>query len=308
MSYYIGIDGGGTNARLLAVNENGKCIGSARGGSTNIASNPPEKVLENLQGMLRECQERYGLEPEECAGLCIGTAGADSAQSRRTVEELLFYLPAAGPRKVVNDAVIALYAASKGGPGVILISGTGSIAYGINGRGETFRAGGHDYLVGDEGSAYWVAKEGVSAALRFSDGTGGETSLLRDLCGELRISSAEELADYVYSHNKSDLAALCGIVSAAAGRGDHEAVRIMDRAAEKLILLVKAVLRKLEMAGEIVPLVPAGGFLKNDMQLRGRFEDALRRESVRVRLMEPEMPAQWGAAMLARDLAGKDTG
>ncbi len=308
MGYYIGIDGGGTTARALAVSEDGRRLGAARGGSTNIASNPPEAVRENLRTLVADLLGGSGLPADACLGLCIGSAGVDSEASRLQMLKILKELHLSGPRMAVNDALIALYAATAGKPGVILISGTGSIACGINEAREMRRAGGHDYLVSDEGSAYWVAKEGIRAALRHADGIGAPTCLGGALCARLRLRTPEELADYVYAHNKSEVAALCGVVSDACGRGDPAAVRIMEQAAEELALLVKAVLEGLRMTGRTmpVPLVLAGGFLKNDGRLREHLKAVLLREEIRVELTEADAPAEWGAVLMAQELAGKE--
>ena len=304
MRYLLGIDGGGTNSRLLAVDERGNKIGASRGKSTNVESNSPSVVLHNLKLLLNSFLSTYGVKPEDCAGICFGTAGVDSETTRRTIEQMLEGLPLNCKKKVVNDAVIALYANTRGKPGVMLISGTGSIAYGINGERRIWRAGGFDYLVGDEGSAYWVARRGLTAALRAYDETGEPTCMLNDFCKHLRLHSADEIVDYVYSHNKSDLASLSIVVSEAAGKGDPMAVKIMDEAAQELACLVRTVLRKLSMSGGAYPLLLGGGFLLHDARLRERLISLLAREEPALHIAQMKNKAEWGAIYMAAELAG----
>ena len=154
MQYFIGIDGGGTNSRLLAVDVHGNVIGHVRGRSTNLESNSASTVMNNLSALIQSFHDQHFTKYDDCLGLCFGTAGVDTKASLLTIEDLLRQIPFTCPTKVVNDAHIALYANTLGGPGLMLIAGTGSIGYGINKNGRQKRVGGFGYIVGDEGSAY----------------------------------------------------------------------------------------------------------------------------------------------------------
>lgn len=308
MKYLIGIDGGGTNSRLLAVDTNGNIIGRCRGKSTNVDSNPFSLVLHNVKLLLDSFCTKFECSLDDCVGLCFGTAGVDSEASRRMLERMLDNLSLNCPKKVVNDATIALYANTRGKPGIMLISGTGSIALGINEKREIWRAGGFDYIVGDEGSAYWVAKRGVSAALHAFDHTGESTYILNNLCKHLHLNAVDELLDYVYKKNKSDLASLCIVVSETCKRGDSVAMQIMDEAADELVKMVKAVAETLRMDNSQYPILLGGGFLLNDSQIRDRVCERLSAMFPKLELREMRTPAEWGAIYMAAELVGIEIG
>jgi len=286
------------------VDLEGHVIGSCRGKSTNVDSNPPSVVLHNFKLLVNSFCSKFNCSLDDCVGLCFGTAGVDSEASRRMMEQMLDSLDISFPRKVINDAEVALYANTRGKPGIMLISGTGSIAYGINSRRKVWRAGGFDYLVGDEGSAYWVAKRGVSAALRAYDRTGKPTCMLNDICKHLHLSCVDEIVDFVYKKNKSDLAGLCSVVSEACRKGDAVAKQIMDEAADELVCMVRAVAGTLEMEQAPYPLILGGGFILHDRQLLDRVTDRVKKCLPLLHIQETSVSAEWGAVYIAAELAG----
>lgn len=303
MKYLIGIDGGGTNSRLLAVNVDGSVIGTCRGKSTNVDSNPPSVVLHNIKQLVAQFCTKFEVQLDDCIGLGFGTAGVDSEASRRLMEQMLDGLQMHCPKRVVNDAFIALYASTRGGPGVMLVSGTGSIAYGINRNHEMWRAGGFDYLLGDEGSAYWVALRGISTALHAYDRTGEPTCMLNDICKYLHLNAVDEIMDYVYSKNKSDLASLSIVVTEACKRGDKLATGIIDEAANELVKMVHAVVKTLKMEDEPYPLLLGGGFILNASPLEERVRRRLSETEPLLTVSKMNRLAEWGAVYLAAELA-----
>ncbi len=304
MKHLVGIDGGGTNSRLLATDLQGRVLAELRGKSTNPESNPFETVEANLRKLLERFWGSGSQDRNDCAALCFGTAGVDTRSTQRQVQELLERLGLRCPVQAANDAEIALFANTRGGPGLLLNAGTGSVGYGVNGKGESFRVGGFGYLVGDEGSAYWVAREGICAALHAFDRTGRETCLQEELGAALGLGEFSEIIDYVYRSNKSDLAKLNRVVSRAASRGDRAAADIMHRAADYLLTAVETLLRELMMAGSGATLYLEGGFLLNSPALRKELVSALLRRHPRLSVSDMKRPAQWGALYMAAQLAG----
>lgn len=302
MKYFIGIDGGGTNSRLLAVDLHGDVVGHVRGRTTNLESNPVATVMNNLTALIESFHERHFTKYEDCAGLCFGTAGVDTKASLLTIEELLRKTPFTCPTKVVNDALIALYANTRGEPGMMLIAGTGSIAYGVNAQGLEKRVGGYGYIVGDEGSAYWVVREAVRAALHAYDGTGPDTRLISDFTRALEFSEFEEIIDFVYRRNKSDLARLSHVVTAAQAAGDPVADRIMQEALHYLSQSVDVLVKAL--GDEPMPLFQGGGFLMNSRYLQKGLAQRMASSHPQITLKEMSQPAEWGAVVLAAKLSG----
>ncbi len=304
MKYLIGIDGGGTHSRLLAVDLSGSKIGFSCGKSTNVESNPISVVKQNFVMLLKDFCDTYGHALNDCVGLCFGTAGVDTESTRRMIENMLDGLKLSCPVKVVNDAVIALYANTRGKPGIMLISGTGSIGYGINAQKRTWRVGGFGYIVGDEASAYWVARLGITAALRAYDHSGPETCMVNDFCKYLHLSEFDEIVDFVYQKNKSDLARLNHVVVNAHSKGDAVATSIMNKTLDEICLIVETVVRELEMDKEPFPLLFGGGFLLNNKWLRKSAEERITAQFPNLTVSPLQTEAEWGAVYMAADMAG----
>lgn len=302
MKYFIGIDGGGTNSRLLAVDLHGNVVGHTRGRSTNLESNSVTTVMTNLNTLIDSFHSQHFTKLEDCAGVCFGTAGVDTKATLLTVEELLKKTPFKCPMKVVNDALIALYANTMGNPGLMLIAGTGSIGYGVNAHGQEKRVGGYGYIVGDEGSAYWVVKKAIAAALHAYDGTGPDTRLIGDFTRALAFTEFEEIIDFVYRRNKADLARLSYVVTSAQEEGDSVASGIMESALAYLGLTVDTLINAL--GKEPMPLFKGGGFLMNSRYLRDSLDREIQEKHPQISVHEMSKPAEWGAVVMAASLAG----
>ena len=304
MNFLIGIDGGGTHSRLLAVRTDGTVIGAVTGSSTNVESNEAAVVRQNVLQLLDELVSTYRVSLDDCAALCIGTAGVDTRSSRRKVEEMIESFAINIPYKVVNDAVIGLYANTQGNPGIMLIAGTGSIAYGLNRKRDEWRVGGYGYMVSDEGSAYWVAKEGIARALKSGDRSGPPTRLADDFCKALGLGEIVAIMDFVYRANKSDIASLSHLVTAAHKSGDDIAGLIMREAADALCRLVLTVIEQLNMDDAPYPLLLGGGFLLACDWLMTEILHGVREKYPLITTRKMLAKAEWGAVFMAAELAG----
>ena len=306
MKYLIGIDGGGTHSRLLAVDLTGKVIGSSRGNSTSVESNPVSVVKQHLSELLQAFSLKHDRTLTDCAALCLGTSGMDTEASKRQLEHMLSTLQLNCPTMVVNDADIALHANTRGKPGIILISGTGSICYGVNRQGDTCRVGGFGYILGDEGSSYWVARKGLSAALHAHDRTGPSTRLLNDFCKALHIQEIEEVIDFVYQKNKSALGKVSYVVTEASQNGDEVAMGIMVEAREELLKMIRTVAAQLGMTSETMPLLLGGSFLLASQWLKDGIQAGLMETLPNLSVQPMVAAAEWGAIFRAASLIGAD--
>src|SRR5262249_6516648 len=144
--------------------------------------------------------------------------------------------------------------ATNGAPGIVVIAGTGSIAYGANARGETARAGGWGYIFGDEGGAFDIVRQALRAIVREYEGWGGRTALTPALLEAGAASDANELlhAFYTTEWPRQRVAALAPIVNRIAGEGDPIAAGIFENAARELAMLAAAVRRQLWAEAEPV--------------------------------------------------------
>jgi N-acetylglucosamine kinase-like BadF-type ATPase len=218
------------------------------------------------------------------------------------IREVLRRLGQRQPVRVVNDALVALVAGAPSGIGIVVVAGTGSIAYGVDPDGNEARAGGWGYLLGDEGSAFWLGHYAVRHAIRAADGRGVATTLYPLICEKLGVTEPRELVKWFYDQelSRNRVADLASLVETASAEGDEAAETLMDQAAKHLASAARAVTNHLNFPGRH-PIVLAGGAFKACPSLSPRVETLLDDlPEVEVHLLEVE-PAM-GAVTLALEL------
>ncbi len=224
---YVGLDAGGSKTELLARSSTGTEDLRLHGPGANPKRVGTETAVRVLADLVREAQHRY---PEaRLATVCAGVAGAGSEADQQQLATLLhrsLQAPGSCTIHVVHDAAIALEAAFGAGSGVILIAGTGSVAYARTPAGTLERTGGWGYLLGDEGGGYAIGREGLRAAAHAIDG-GPSTRLRALLAGRHDLPSRQALLHHVYQTDWP-LQETAALVLEAAGEGDAVASRIID--------------------------------------------------------------------------------
>ncbi|HBR60777.1 MAG TPA: hypothetical protein DEA86_10160, partial [Deltaproteobacteria bacterium] len=196
---------------------------------------------------------------------------------------------------VAPDYEIALIGAHGERYGVLVLSGTGSAACGINASGESAHSGGWGYLLGDGGSGYWLGLEMLKSASRVADGCMEETSLYQQTFTHLKISAPEELISWIYNpdRNNREISQMAPLVLACAAAGDLEAYRIVEDGAEHLYQLYLSVVKRLDFANP--PVMFAGGLLSSDTLLRRLLMQKIGLEKVPA----PKFSPVEGAALMA---------
>jgi len=161
----------------------------------------------------------------------------------------------------VNDALVALVAGVGEAPGVVVICGTGSIAYGRNAQDQAARAGGWGYILGDEGSGYWIGRRALRAVARAADGRGPATALTARVLSHFAIRAPSELVGEIYDRQLRHhaLAQVARLVQQAREQGDPVATQILEAAAHELVGAARSVVERLRMAGDAFDFVLAGG-------------------------------------------------
>lgn len=311
----LGLDAGGTKiVCLLARAADGAVLGRGVGGAGNILAAGAEKVAQSLAeaigGAFAAAGGAPGGPPGTVAVAAIGAAGAARADDRAALEALLRRAIAAERYVVTSDGAIALRAALPRGPGVLLISGTGSIGYGRAIDGREVRAGGWGYLLDDAGSAFAVGLAGLRAVLRAHDGRGSATALRASLLAAWGLGAPEAIIGRVYQHPppREAIAALAPLVLAAARAGDAAAGGIIAEAGGALGEIAAAAIAQLGTApGDVVPLVTDGGFLRVGADdLLPHLLGGLRERGLTVAHRTAEVEAAHGALLLARETPGGD--
>lgn len=260
-SLLIGIDGGATKTKGLITTAEGNEIATATGGSTNQYNIPLKEVRNNLQSIIENLLRQARSNVDAVRGICLGLAGVDKPEDAKRIHKLTREILPKADINVVNDSVIALYGGCLKPYGIIVISGTGSIAYGRNRRGEEFRAGGWGHILGDEGSGYAIGLQALRAVCRAADGRARSTLLSELILKALNLKSAVELIDWTkkIGGDKAQISSLSPIVEQAALAGDTTALNILNFEAEELVLAVQAVKRILFKRRETGIEVVVGG-------------------------------------------------
>lgn len=291
MRFAAGLDGGGTKTLVECRDGDGAVLCRETFGPFNLNSIGSARfsdLLDEITGFLA----RTGT----CISLCAGAAGV----SNPTVRELFGKAMAKAnvPRwTLVGDHEIALWGALSGGPGFALIAGTGSICCGHSASGKFARTGGWGHLIDDEGSGYALGRDALAAVVRQWDGRGENTLLSQLVVRELNLHDPQELVGYVYSGDKSHVAAVSRLVLEAALAQDPVAEHIYEKNGAELALLVTATAQKLDMEYGKVALL--GGQLVHDPLLRCILEAKLAQLAPGLACVDPEQDAAAGAALMS---------
>jgi glucosamine kinase len=257
---FAGIDGGGTKTTLALAGDDGRELARRVGPAGLVDPRHPAATADMLATLVREAMAEAGV-GEKPAALCAGLAGVGNERERREVESALAASGVAGRVRVVTDGEIALDGALGGEAGVLVIAGTGSVAYGRGEDGRVERCGGWGMVVGDEGSAWSLGRNGLAAALRAADGRGAETRLLPLFLRLLELDGPSAIPPWAGRAEKAEVAALAVHVVEAAEQGDAVALAVVEREARELACHAEALARRLEPWSGPVPVVFHGGVL-----------------------------------------------
>ena len=296
MKHVIGIDGGGTKTVGLLADGNAHVLAEARAGGANLQTHGELEVEKVLHDVITQLAALHQVD-----ALCLGIAGVDRPHDELVIRGILRRLGRLTAR-IVNDATIALLAGAPERYGIVVLAGTGSIAYGLDRKGLVARAGGYGYLLADEGSGYWLGHQALRAAVRGADGRGAQTALIDLIFEALGIASIAELVPLVYERGmpKYQIARLARLVERGRADGDVVCAGLLEEAARELSLSARSVARQLGFGAEPFPLVLAGGVFKACPTLQGLIEERIQLPRAQLRRLDAE-PAQ-GAVTLALDL------
>jgi len=271
VAYFLGIDGGGSKTSCVIGDET-TLLGRGEAAASNIVRIGETQARESLAAAIKQACEAAQVNPQQVSRTCAGVAGGGQPRVSEAVRRIVCEL-VAGEVQIVGDMVIALEAAFGEGPGVIVIAGTGSIAYGRNPAGETARAGGWGSGISDEGSGHFIGRTAVASALRAHD-EGRPGTLLENI---MRAWKAATLDQFIMAVNAppQNFASLFPIVMSAADAGDSIAHTVLWQAGEELAELASVVIRRLFPQSEAVTVATCGGVFRNSGQVRQVFYNKL---------------------------------
>jgi len=308
VSIFLGIDGGGSKTSCVIGDDN-SLLGRGTSGGSNVIRVGERQARESLGAAVRQACAAAKLSPAQIERTCVGIAGGARSEIAAVVRGLLAEF-VGGEIEVVGDMVIAMQAAFGAGPGVIVIAGTGSIAYGRNVKGQVARAGGWGFAISDEGSGHWIGRAAVAASMRaYDEGRTDSASVLFESIMKLWGVSTREQAVVAANGalnvgSTKDFAALLPAVLAAADAGDATARAVLRQAGVELATLAKIVIGRIFADAAAVHVAVSGGVFSNCEVIRQVFYDRLCAEcpevSPRVGVVDPAI----GALNLARNGPG----
>jgi N-acetylglucosamine kinase-like BadF-type ATPase len=299
----VGVDGGGTKTEAVIMDAQQRVIGEGLSGPSNPLrvgiTGAAAAVREAIDNACASAKLRRG----DLIAAQIGLAGARRRELRERMRETLAPL-GIGEIEVVTDANIALYGATDGAPGLVVIAGTGSICCGINGRGKRSCAGGWGPIAGDEGGGAWLARRALRAVAHASDGRGPKTGLVDLACTYFHVTSADDLTTAIYAPTITNerLAGFGRDVVNAAKEKDTVALQIVRDGATELGYAAVAVIRQLQMERERFQIAYVGGVFRaaGDLML-DNLSAEVRKIAPRAFFEPPRFAPAVAAARMARE-------
>lgn len=299
MSFFLGIDGGGSKS-TVAISDGVSVLATRTAGGCNLNSVSAEDARAALSDAVHGALSSAGLSASAITSVGAGIAGAASPEVAAQMQGILSVLLPSASIRVVGDLVIALEAVFPGQSGVVCISGTGSIAYGRNARGDTARAGGWGRLVSDEGSGNWIGQRAVSQCLRALD-MGRSSNLVTAIMDHWRIVTREQLVQRCHREPIPSFAELFPVVLEAAENGDPLASEILNAAGTELARIAQIVLRRLWIGRSAVELAVTGGVFANSDRVRRVFGNIIHVDRPEVRVSLHDRRPFEGALYLAQE-------
>ncbi len=299
----VAIDGGQSSTLALVATTAGQILGAGLAGPSNHIHEPGgmERLHHALHQSITLALQNAGRSVDDVTHVCLGMTGA-ADEARQIVMQML-------PGSDVQahfDMVTALAGASIAQPGVVVIAGTGSVAYGQLAGGRDARAGGWGWLIGDEGSAFSIGRAALQAATHAADGRGEATVLLKSLVDHFHMPSLWEVRNAVYTPviTRAQIAGLATLVTAAAQQGDAVAIRLLDQAGRDLAAIALGVIKQLGMLDTGMTVYTTGGVFKAGEFVLKPFRETLQQQSSAINIQEAMFSPIIGGLLLALQAAG----
>ena len=302
--------GGATGTVAILTEEDGTVLHTAKSDASNYIAVGRDAAQKALQAVITEVLTEGNVAAKDCQVAVFGLAGLNSENDRQVYQSLIDPLGLGGSVHVENDIVIAWAAATLCKPGVVVIGGTGSSAFGVNEDNTRFKALGWDYILADQGSGYWIGLEGVRAAIKAWDGRTDPSPLLDAMLEHYQLESPEDMLTYAHSpeFDKPHIARFAKHVSTCAIEHDDPIAQdILKRAGEELAQGACAVIKRLNLENKTFTVGKVGGAFRSGDLLNKPFEDAILAIAPQAQIEFAKYPSVIGAVVYAHHLNGSLT-
>jgi N-acetylglucosamine kinase-like BadF-type ATPase len=302
MKYLVGVEGGGTKTSVALADETGNILSKIVTGPSNFLIIGIEKACENIVDGIDSCLKDLDIDKSTLHTIMLGLAGAGRLFERNNIKYGFKDFSLRSGFDFANiivdsDARISLEAAFPNKAGMVLIAGTGSIMFGKDDEGNTFRVGGWGRILGDEGSGFFMGKEALKAVVQEIDGRGEKTMLSRLLDEKYKLNSLETIIKAIYTDN-FDIASIAITVFEAAQKNDKIAISILDEAVENLCLHVKTMVEKIKFKDNL-GISFTGSILTNEGYVRTNLINMLKDKFPFLVITESEKTPLEGAIIMA---------
>jgi glucosamine kinase len=301
----VGVDGGGTRTRVLVADLEGRQLARVEGAATALRPGEERQSAEIITDLVREALDSIERGETRPSTLVVGVAGGGQERAAQALWQALASSRIADDVNVVSDAEIALDDAFGDAAGVLLVCGTGSVAFARAPDGRVERCGGWGPVMGDEGSGAWIGRRAMSVITAAHDGREPDTALIGAVLTALEAESLEALIPWAADATPGDFAQLAPIVAQVAAQGDLRANALISIAVEELVLHVRTLARRCftdERAS--VPVACAGGMMSKGSLVRKRVEQRLKTAVPGAAVRSDEVDAARGAVRRALRLMG----
>ncbi|MFS0863080.1 N-acetylglucosamine kinase [Fredinandcohnia sp. 179-A 10B2 NHS] len=301
--YVLGIDGGGTKTKGIIADEFGNVYAAEQVGPTNQNGVDIKIVEKEMDSLLTSLQRQNEKVFANLHTVFAGMSGVDRPEAKEVINNIFKkYLPTNVKIIIDNDGVNALYSGTLGLPGIVQISGTGSITFGINENGGRKRVGGWGYLIDDEGSGYEIGREALHAIFKAYDGRGPKTILTDLIQSHFNVTEIPDLITHIYGGNaRNIISPLSKYVTEAVDQGDEVAKQIIQQATTKLAHSIMSLYQQL-FINDVkmkIPIVLVGGvFLRSELYIP-EMEYLLKQKGANVEFLTPEIEPVGGAVAAA---------
>ncbi|MEJ7624324.1 MAG: BadF/BadG/BcrA/BcrD ATPase family protein [Pyrinomonadaceae bacterium] len=298
---YLGVDGGGTKTQIALIDESEAIVAEGTGGPSNPLRVGVETAVANISKAIDTACDSAGVSRGDIAAATLGLAGVRREDIRERVRESFDSRYRSQKTAVMTDADIALFGTTFGKPGLVVIAGTGSICLGMNAAGERAIAGGWGPIAGDEGGGRGIADQALHSVAKASDGRGPATKLSERAAEYFRASNVENLLVAIYAPqiDNSRIAGFARLVVETAREGDEVAVGIIHNAGRELGTAAVAVLKRLRLVNEKVPIGCVGSVFGAGNLLTRPMIDAIRASHANAYLTDPVMLPSMAAALMS---------
>ncbi len=301
MAFFLGLDAGGTKT-TAALGDETRVLARAVGGSIKPLRVSIEQAQENLSALLTEISRLSGIDLRQITASCVGTAGLRLPQTDGWMRQIISHC-VGGAIEVCGDEEIALDAAFPGGPGVLVIAGTGSNILGRTSSGHRLTVGGWGPMLGDQGSGYWIGHQALRAALRARDFQ--RRSPILD--GVVAFWKVSELADVInVAHSGADFSLLAPLVVECAEEGDPVAIEVLIRGGRMLGEDAAEAFRQVRALEPDLPMPSIafiGGILDRVAFVRDAMTETIHLAAPAVKILPEAVDAVSGALWRARHFA-----